>query len=72
MQNRVVDRIIQKTQIESFIGEKPDLSHVKNFGFKIFSLFLKNEQSDMSRHEEAALQDAMEKVFVSKWVKIVE
>lgn len=38
LQNRMTSRSIDKTPVELFIGEKPDLSHIRVFGSKVYSM----------------------------------
>jgi len=44
LQNRMTSRSIDKTPFELFLGEKPDLSHIKVFGSKVYSLIPKQRR----------------------------
>jgi len=41
LQNRITSHCIDKTPFELFLREKPDLSHIKVFGSKVYSLIPK-------------------------------
>jgi len=44
LQNRMTSHSIDKTPFELFLGEKPDLSHIKVFGSKVYSLIPKQRR----------------------------
>ncbi|KYN16082.1 Copia protein [Trachymyrmex cornetzi] len=44
LQNRMTSRSIDKTPIELFTGEKPDVGHIRVFGSKAYSLISKQRR----------------------------
>jgi len=44
LQNRVISRSIDKTPVELFTGERPDIGHIRVFGSKIYSLVPKQRR----------------------------
>jgi len=44
LQNRTISRSINKTPIELFTGEKPDINHIRVFGSKVYSLVPKQRR----------------------------
>lgn len=46
LQNRMVSRSIDKTPIELFTGHKPDFSHIRVFGSRVFSLIPKERRDE--------------------------
>lgn len=86
LQNRMVSRSIEKTPIELFTGHKPDLSHIRVFGSRVFSLIPKEKRQKWdSKAEEGVLigyhgnkagyrilDPHTDKVWVSRSVEIIE
>ncbi|EGI68798.1 Copia protein, partial [Acromyrmex echinatior] len=44
LQNRMTSRSVSKIPIELFIGEKPNISHIRIFGSKMYSFIHKQRR----------------------------
>lgn len=86
LQNRIASKNINKTPLELFTGRKPDLSHIKIFGSKAFTLVPKEKRKKFDDKAEVGiligyhgdtagyriLNPATNKVWISRAVKIIE
>ncbi|XP_067216875.1 uncharacterized protein [Linepithema humile] len=55
LQNRMTSRSIDETPVELFIGEKPDISHIRVFGSKVCSMVPKQKRRKWDDKAEGVL-----------------
>lgn len=86
LQNRTISRSINKTPLKLFIGEKPDISHIRVFGSKTYSLIPKQRRRKLDNKAEEGiligydantkgyriLNPSTNRVWISRSVKIIE
>jgi len=86
LQNRVISRSIDKTPVELFTGERPDIGHIRVFGSKIYSLVPKQRRRKWDDKAEEGvlvgydgntkgyriLNPNTNRVWISRSVKVLE
>lgn len=86
LQNRIIGRNIEKTPLELFTGQKPDMSYIRVFGSKVFSLIPKQRRRKWDDKAEEGvlvgydgntkgyriLDPKTNKIWISRTVQIIE
>lgn len=85
LQNRMTSRSIDKTPLELFTREKPDISHIRIFGLKVYSLISKQKRRKWNDKAEESmlvgyrntkvyriLDPSTNQIWISRSVKIIE
>ncbi|KYN00239.1 Copia protein, partial [Cyphomyrmex costatus] len=86
LQNRMINRSVNKTPVELFTGEKPDVNHIRIFGSKVYSFIPKQRRKKWDDKAEEGvlvgydgnskgyriLDPSTNKIWISRSVRIVE
>lgn len=86
LQNRMVSRSIDKTPLKLFTGQRPDLSHVRAFGAKVYSHIPKEKRRKLDDKAQEGvlvgyhggtagyriLDPATDEIWISRSVKVIE
>lgn len=86
LQNRMIGRSVNKTPVELFTGEMPDISHIRIFGSKAYSLVPKQKRRKWDDKAEEGvlvgydgntkgyriLNPNTDRVWISRSVRIIE
>lgn len=86
LQNRMISRSINKTPVELFTGEKPNISHIRVFGSKVYSLIPKQKRRKWDDKAEEGvlvgydgntkgyriLDPNTNRIWISRSVRIIE